>query len=252
MAVLYLAQQLNQLNRDFYQAVAESFSATREFPWAGWSWLVEADRTTVEQASAIADIGCGNGRFGSYIAPLLAHPEHYVGIDSNRELLVAAEEQVGPLFKKTTLIQSDIVQEDLSDHLATTDPDILAVFGVFHHLPTRISRQQFLQTLKDTIGDDENKSIWLSTWQFTRNKNLMERAVTPESIGLNITADDEWTDNDYILDWRRDKQANRYCHLITTEELTDLCEQAGLEITAAHQSTNPGDKDNRYYLLKGV
>lgn len=250
MAVLYLAQQLNQLNRDFYQTVAESFSATREQPWSGWQWLAEADRQTVSNAASVADVGCGNGRFGSFIAPLLASPQEYLGIDSNQQLLQNAYDHVGYLFKKVSLIQSDIVQEDLAEKLAMSNPDIIAVFGVFHHLPTQVSRRQFLQSLKEIIGDDESKSIWLSTWQFTGNKNLMERAVSPKEIGFTITEDDEWTENDYILDWRRDKKAYRYCHLTTTDEMTDLCEQVGLTIVATHQSSNPGDKDNRYYSLK--
>lgn len=247
---MYLAQQLNQLNRDFYQTVAESFSATREQPWSGWQWLVTTDNQTVSQATAIADIGCGNGRFGSFIAPFLASPQEYLGIDANQQLLQNTYDQVGPLFKKVSLIQSDIVQEDLAEKLATSDPHILGVFGVFHHLPTRISREQFLRALKETLADDENKSIWLSTWQFTRNQNLLQRAVSPETIGLQITPDDEWTENDYILDWRRDKQAYRYCHLTTTDEMQQLCQEVGLKIIATHQSTDAGDKDNCYYLLK--
>ncbi len=249
MSVLYLAEQLNQLNRDFYQKIAESFSATREQPWPGWEWLVDADRETLASATVIADVGCGNGRFGNFIAPHLRQADKYIGFDTNPRLLQFARNRVTNIFTTVSFQESDVFQDDL-EVMAGNDVNIVAAFGIFHHLATTATRLRFLRSLSSIVGQNRSNSIWLSTWQFTQNTPLLARAVTPASIGMIASPDDEWTENDYILDWNRGGHAYRYCHLVTIEEMTHLCKGAGLAVIKTHQPESGSDKDNLYYLLK--
>ena len=52
------------LNNRFYKTVATDFSATRQMPWAGWDRLLPF---LPKEAIDILDLGCGNGRFLSFL-----------------------------------------------------------------------------------------------------------------------------------------------------------------------------------------
>ncbi|MGN0302458.1 MAG: hypothetical protein ACI4BI_06260, partial [Anaerotardibacter sp.] len=63
-----LIHTLAQMNSDFYRAVSDSFSATRQSPWNGWKVLGELfEEHCDEQALAILDIACGNLRFEEFL-----------------------------------------------------------------------------------------------------------------------------------------------------------------------------------------
>ena len=59
---------LNEINRRFYRTSAEAFSASRDYPWLGWERIVGG---FPEPPHSVLDVGCGNGRFGVYLAASL-------------------------------------------------------------------------------------------------------------------------------------------------------------------------------------
>src|SRR5664279_238076 len=75
---------LNDLNRRFYETVAADFDATRQTAWQGWDPLVRY----LKPPLTVLDVGCGNGRFGVFLADRLGKTGlHYHGIDSSAILL---------------------------------------------------------------------------------------------------------------------------------------------------------------------
>ena len=67
---------LNDLNRRFYETVAIDFDATRQQAWAGWERLLPY----LHAPLSILDIGCGNGRFGAFLAERIGKDRlRYVG-----------------------------------------------------------------------------------------------------------------------------------------------------------------------------
>ncbi|NJL93275.1 MAG: hypothetical protein HC915_05865 [Anaerolineae bacterium] len=69
---------LDQLNRAFYQAVASSFDATRQRPWAGWRPLLQ-HLPTAEAPLRVLDLGCGNARLGLFCMNLSPCPLFIMG-----------------------------------------------------------------------------------------------------------------------------------------------------------------------------
>jgi SAM-dependent methyltransferase len=219
---------LNQLNQDFYARVADSFDATRLNPWAGWSDLLPyIKQLKARPALRVLDLGCGNGRFGVFLGEHVAID--YTGIDSNAYLLGQAAKHL----PDTTLINADL----LSDALPVTPPyDLIAVFGVIHHLPGFSTRRDFIMKAAGWLA--EGGLLAMTFWKFYENETLRARIV-PWDANLSVEK------NDFLLDWRRDtdEPALRYCHYVDDDEAGKLLD--GLHITARYDA----DHSNQYVLL---
>lgn len=68
-------RRLNAINREFYRITAEVFDQTRGQPWPGWEQVlayIGADaQKRVPTMLLVLDVGCGNGRFGVFLAKSL-------------------------------------------------------------------------------------------------------------------------------------------------------------------------------------
>src|SRR4051812_21279538 len=99
---------LNDLNHRFYETVAAEFDATRQTAWQGWHQLIPylMPRLTV------LDVGCGNGRFGVFLADRLGSANlHYHGIDSSVALLASASIALAGIDAR--LEQRDLLEQPL-------------------------------------------------------------------------------------------------------------------------------------------
>ena len=78
---------LNAINRAFYREGAAEFSAPRDHPWPGWTRVAELVASArLAEPLEVLDVGCGNGRFGWFLAK--RRPElRYLGLDASAELL---------------------------------------------------------------------------------------------------------------------------------------------------------------------
>lgn len=220
--------QLNQLNKDFYQKIASDFHQTRQQPWAGWAELLPVIREQFSNQTdlRVLDIGCGNGRFGEYLAQHLpTHEISYTGIDSSDFLLEKAEEKLETTQIQFHLDQVDIIeallhdQEWLPANSQGHNPhfDLVVAFGVIHHVPSLALREKFV---KRCIAVSEPKGVVvIAAWQFDQTNQLLERAVPAEEVGLSSS---DLEENDFILPWERGEKAYRYCHLPTADELQNL------------------------------
>ena len=75
------ARALNRINRRFYAEIADAFSATRRDPWPGWKRAVDKLQPTSGRGPRVLDLGCGNGRFASYLETEWGPDFDYRGID---------------------------------------------------------------------------------------------------------------------------------------------------------------------------
>src|SRR5258706_16420982 len=96
------ARRLNDINRRFYEVTAESFDQTRQSPWPGWEALLPylPPRQT---PLSVLDVGCGNGRFGVFLAQHLGMDVHYHGVDNSAGLLVGARPSLKRLLSDAHL-----------------------------------------------------------------------------------------------------------------------------------------------------
>ena len=233
--------QLNKLNSDFYTTVATDFDDSRNHYWPGWEQLLE--QIDPNSITSVLDIGCGNGRFGSFAKEHFPNLNTYTGIDSNQQLLEAA--------KKTnptgTFTHCDIVANFLSGApLLPTDQkyDLIVIFGVMHHIPSFELRAQFLETAASLLT--ETGSLVFTTWQFMEFERFKKKTI--DAAQLNIPTH-ELENTDYFLDWQRGPSAIRYCHYYTTEEVAKLLHTTHLSESANYRADGKEGSVNAYYVV---
>lgn len=226
---------LNQLNREFYQIVASSFDETRSRPWPGWIQLLPY---LPQRSLKVLDIGCGNGRFALFLN------EHrrmvYTGIDSNPYLLKRAEILLKEHRIEHQVQHADLLENDTPDY---PPQDFIGAFGVMHHIPGFEQRRKFIQKAAHWLSSDGILAV--TFWAFYEQARFRERIVpwddprVPEKY-RNLPVEK----HDYLLEWRRDTPALRYCHYADTEEQEKLTED--LKVIASYDA----DGSNRYIVLQ--
>lgn len=217
-------QQLNQLNQDFYNTIATSFDETRSRPWEGWKQIIPVLEKAFSYTStmSVLDLGCGNGRWGEFLAQSFPSTNIlYQGLDANESLLESAQSRLNQPNLTFSLQSTDLVNSILDNTLPQFDRDfdIIAVFGVMHHIPSTELRRKLLTWCCERLN--EKGILVLSLWHFNESKQFHRHLTETQVTALNIdTAQLE--EKDYFLDWQRGTRAIRYCHLVDEVEEREL------------------------------
>jgi tRNA (uracil-5-)-methyltransferase TRM9 len=228
-------RRLNEINRRFYATVTAEFDATRQKAWAGWEDIIR----NLTLPLHVLDVGCGNGRFGIFLIERLGKDGlHYVGLDSSAILLNKARESLVGIDAR--LEQRDIVEQPPDEALGQFD--LVALFGVLHHIPGADRRRALIRSLAERVAPGGRLAF--TEWRFYEVERLRERIV-PWDADWQVEA------GDYLLDWRRGGQretapALRYCHYVDDAEHAGLIAAAGLPVLAEYHA----DAANVYTLLR--
>lgn len=237
------AARLLALNRQFYDSLAESFAASRARPQPGYEKLLAY---LPSRPLRVLDVGCGNGRFGAFLAGY--HPiAAYTGVDFSAGLLARAKgpqvtepQTTDPLPVK--FVQRDISKPGFLEELGRFD--VVACLAVMQHIPGRANRQRLLAEMAAHL--DENGRLFLANWQFMDSKRQRRKVVEWQRIGLT-PADVE--PNDYLLTWQRDGFGLRYVCVVDEEETAVLARSAGLKIIARFRSDGKEGNLSLYTVL---
>lgn len=250
---------LNQINRNFYQTVALEFDQTRQQPWEGWDQLLPVikhlGRQSSEHAASlrVLDLGCGNGRFGKYLADELESGGasqsiklKYTGVDSSDQLLAAAQVK----FPEGKYVVHDIIEQLIepdSPELGElpNNQDCVVAFGFLHHIPSSELRLKFLERCRQATRAG-GRAI-LTAWHPTHSPSLMARRSLPKTLGIDPT---QLEPGDYLLDWQRGASATRYCHDATLDELTKLIAQSPWQLEQHFNADGRSSNMNTYLVLK--
>ncbi|MCC6615027.1 MAG: methyltransferase domain-containing protein [Anaerolineae bacterium] len=228
------AHRLNEINRAFYAQTAPDFHATRGRAWIGWQRLIPRLRAPLQ----VLDIGCGNGRFGVFLAEQSLKSLTYHGIDNSGALLDYAGSALDGLPGVSTNLElRDVVDAPLPDSAY----DLVVLFGVLHHVPGAERRQRLVRSAAERLAP--GGLLVFACWRFYEYPRFRERIVP-------WAADDAVETNDYLLDWRRGSTALRYCHYVDDAEHAALVAASGLiEIERYRADGETGDV-NQYSVLK--
>jgi tRNA (uracil-5-)-methyltransferase TRM9 len=224
-------QRLNAINRAFYRTTADEFDQTRGQPWPGWLRLLPHLRARL----TALDVGCGNGRLGVFLGQ---HVEvaHYHGVDNNPALLERARAALAHL-PAVTLDVRDIVENPPD----TGAYDLVALFGVMHHVPGAQQRLNLMRALGQRVRP--GGLLAFACWRFYEFERFRQRIVVwPDDMPVET--------HDYLLDWRRGQTALRYCHYVDDAEHAALVAAAGLAEVETYRADGFSGTVNQYSLLR--
>lgn len=235
-------QYLNDINRDFYATTAEDFDQTRGRAWAGWVRLAEY----IDAPLSVFDVGCGNGRFGAFLAQALDGRIQYHGADNNEQLLRYADDALSSFATvNATLSTLDVI----ADPLPQGTYDLVVLFGVIHHVPGAVNRQRFIAELAKRVK--HGGMLAFAAWRFYEYERFRERLVpwTAENVPEGME-DIELEKHDYLLDWRRGERALRYCHYVDDAELDSLVHASNMREVTRYRADGSDNAMNAYVILK--
>ncbi len=230
---------LNEINRRFYRTSAEAFSASRDHPWLGWERIVGE---LPGPPRSVLDVGCGNGRFGVYLAAWLGGEFAYLGVDASAELLALARQQAD-LPRDTTLVQHDLVVDPSFQALPTGRHPLVAAFGLLHHVPSFDLRRELLGALADRL--EPGGRLAISIWRFGAFERFQDKRV-PFEPPLD-TADLE--PGDALLSFGTEPGVVRYCHFLDEEEIDRLVAAAALPCLDRFSADGREGALNEYLVL---
>lgn len=222
-------RRLNAINREFYRITADEFDQTRGTSWPGWEHL----RPYLKAPLSVLDVGCGNGRFGLFLRERYAGVQYY-GMDNSGALLQHARVALGA---DATLEFRDVVEmpPDAGEY------DLVVAFGLLHHIPGAVERQDFVRALAQRVKPDG--LLAFACWRFYEYERFRER-ITPWPDDLAVEP------NDYLLDWRRGAVALRYCHYVDDDEQAALMSASGLHEVTTYRADGQDGQSNGYSLLR--
>ncbi len=247
---------LNAINRDFYRRSAESFSKTRQRPWPGWGRVAEhvhrrrARTVNEEEALSVLDIGCGNGRFGVYAAEEFRDRLDFFGLDSSPELLSFARSALTDV--RASLVQHDLVTTPPSAMLpldAGRQHDLVALFGIMHHLPGRERRRALLATCHERLKPGGILAVTL--WQFAARERFIKKIVPWNSVADRVGVDPtDLESGDTLLTWGAGAKRWRYCHFADADEGEEWASLPGFERLDEYDADGETNDLNHYLLLR--
>lgn len=246
------ARALNRINRAFYRAHAESFSATREQAWPGWLRLwqeLEAQGWPGARPEVpVCDVGCGNGRWGRFLAERVPGLR-YLGLDASPQLLALARRS-GGLGAAPELRLHDLVEQPLAEALGARRFAGVALFGVLHHVPGAARRRTLLAELLARLEPDG--LLVLTGWQLALFERFRARALDGSewSRAAQQPIDPAQLEpGDRLLPWG-DGEGVRYVHFAGEQELPQLLEELPCRTLASFCADGREDNLNRYFVLR--
>ncbi len=240
--------QLRAVNRRFYDGSASAFAASRDHAWPGWSRIPLPPGRPLRAL----DVGCGNARFAAALRERLGVGFSYVGIDESRAMLAHADETLSALQDvERSLCAGDVLDAGSLERAAGGRFDLVAAFGLLHHVPGAQERRAFLAELAECVA--EGGVLAVTAWQFADRDRFAGRIVpwsTLASHGLPPVDPGQLEPGDHLLSFGGESGALRYCHHSDEAELDALVAALPLEEIDRFSADGRSGDLNRYLVLR--
>lgn len=225
-----------RVNKEFYDKIGPEFNKTRQSAWKGWGRVAEIiKREFKDRPFSVLDVACGNGRFLSSISA-----SKYLGVDANEYLL----DQAKNIFLENVSFKNlDVINE--LEKLFSETFDVVVAFGITHHIPSKELRKKWFSQLSKLVS--KNGLLIFTIW----NYQMDERFETSEDFvpGLKLE------EGDYFIGWANNKNAKRYFHKYSKEELAEIdiiLMAAELKQISKFKSDGKNGEMNEYFLYKNT
>lgn len=214
---------LLNLNRDFYNTYAKSFSSTRYSIQPGIRGLLPE----ILNANSLLDLGCGNGTLAKTLLDS-SFRGNFLGVDNSNSLLQDARNSI-PKEARDRFLFSQVDLAKSFDNLPVQSAfDVIACFAVIHHFPPDPFLPSFFESAVHHL--QPGGKLFFSTWQVKNNLRLQSRLQSWSVLGLDSK---ELSEDDLLLDWRADPDHPahyRYVHHYESETLKKTGFSTGLKL----------------------
>lgn len=186
-----------------YSLIAEDFSKTRNKDWAEFKEL----SSYLKPSDKLLDIGCGNGRFYSFLSKKF--PISYLGIDNSKNLLKEAKR----LNKKAKFKKGNILNLPLKNNSFS----IASCIAILHHIPSKKLREKALKEISRILKP--RGRLLLTVWNLLpqeKYKKQVEKACRKWLYTLG-----KYEKRGLLIPWGNRKIA-RYYYAFKEKELEKL------------------------------
>ncbi len=255
------AAALNRINLEFYDQHGEEFSVTRRRPWPGWGRVIGHLERRLQQGgrqtASILDLGCGNGRLASLLAKRSPSVAAYCGVDASRSLLAAARSLRRRSRKcRERFLCADLVSRGLSTIARASPFDLVALFGMLHHVPGFERRRELLLEAAELLRP--GGILALTFWQFGAYRRFQTRVIEWEDHNRRAAEKiprEELEPGDLLLAWGETGSGGgptprRYCHFADRREAKRLVDTLGLSVIDSFTADGEDGALNLYFLLE--
>ncbi len=214
-----------------YEKIASDFSETRKKPMKPMVYKIVGD-LDIKPEDSVLDLGCGNGCFFE----VLGGKGNYLGLDNSAKLIALAEEEYKTNFKKFDIIKLDELKENNFNFIFS--------WAVFHHIPGKKLRLNFLQEVYKNLNPEG--SFVFSVWKLRNRKDFYKLAFKTFFNNLFQGKIMDWAD--LIFPWKgspKKFQPPRYYHAFSKKSLEKEIKKSSFKIEKFLE-----DDFNYYLILK--
>jgi hypothetical protein len=223
---------LNAINKTFYARMADEFSASRRHDWPGFRRMLARLATRKPRAPLrVLDVGAG-------LQSVWPEAIEYVGIDACPALLARARQRA--LSSNFQFREADLIESPLRAALPDGPFDLVALFGVLHHLPAQTFRATLLCALAERLAVQGMLAI--TFWRLDEDPRFASRVVP---------FDRAWSlePGDTLLRWGSHDAPPRFCHFPDAAEIEALIAATHLHPLDRFRADGRNDQLNEYVLL---
>ncbi len=236
---------LHELNLRFYEAQADAFSGSRSRPWPGCARVLEALVHAGHGRVRVLDIGCGNGRLLPPLRARFGAALDYTGLDASARLLALAQERYAD--PAVRFVRADFLREPPAHALPEGPFELVALFGVVHHVPGADARRALLAAAAERVA--AGGLLAYTLWRCDEDPRFARRSARGQALAARKLEGHVLDPGDHLLGFGAD--AVRYCHRVDPTEAERLIAATALEpIARFHADTATGTGGNDYCVLR--
>lgn len=220
-------------NQKNYNLIAEEFSQTRNFISDNFkNWI----KKYIREKEKILDWGCGNGRFYEILKA-----NDYYGIDISKNMIAIARQK----YPEANFTISSPLVIPYPDNFF----DKIISLAVFHHLPSKKLRIQFLKEAQRTLKP--NGLLILTVWnisfkQLIISKNWKRLKLRLKFFFLKLIGKNPLDFNDIFIPWNN--KCQRYIHCFSLKELENICRKIDFKIIEKG-TIKEGQKESNFFII---